>query len=178
MQYTTRLGSAPTRAHVNYECPCGCTGGVIYNSEKPLSKAGACCCGRKLWVGRDAETRLKPSLDEGVNYDWDVGTVTLPWGEVAEAAMAWPKDSVSPRGQDHHAGHDHDQERVDEMQTSEHRVKDPVCGMMIDPAIAAATSSLQGTTFYFCAVGCKTRFDANPKQYVQARGLLDRLRGR
>ena len=34
---------------------------------------------------------------------------------------------------------------------------DPVCGMDVDPATAAATSEYQGKTYYFCAVGCKNR---------------------
>jgi Cu+-exporting ATPase len=28
--------------------------------------------------------------------------------------------------------------------------RDPVCGMNVDPATAAATSELGGTTYYFC----------------------------
>jgi YHS domain-containing protein len=44
--------------------------------------------------------------------------------------------------------------------------KDPVCGMMIDEKTAAGKSEYQGTTYYFCAPICKTRFDQNPKQYA------------
>ena len=36
---------------------------------------------------------------------------------------------------------------------------DPVCKMTVDPAKAAAQSSYQGETYYFCAVGCKQKFD-------------------
>ena len=46
------------------------------------------------------------------------------------------------------------------------KVVDPVCGMMFDPDTAAATSSYEGSSYYFCAVNCKTKFDANPKHYV------------
>ena len=35
-----------------------------------------------------------------------------------------------------------------------------------DPAKAAATSEYKGKTYYFCAKVCKTKFDANPAQYV------------
>jgi Cu+-exporting ATPase len=45
-------------------------------------------------------------------------------------------------------------------------VKDVVCGMQIESAAAAATSDYNGTTYYFCAVGCKTTFDANPEKYL------------
>jgi Cu+-exporting ATPase len=45
--------------------------------------------------------------------------------------------------------------------------KDVVCGMLVDPAKAAATSEYNGKTYYFCAKACKIRFDANPAQYVK-----------
>ena len=43
---------------------------------------------------------------------------------------------------------------------------DPVCGMQVDPGKAAGSSDHHGQTFYFCSKGCKTKFDANPGQYV------------
>ena len=45
---------------------------------------------------------------------------------------------------------------------------DPVCGMDVDPATAAATSEYQGKTYYFCAMGCKNRFDKDPQSYIDA----------
>lgn len=45
--------------------------------------------------------------------------------------------------------------------------KDVVCGMQVDPAKAAATSEYNGKTYYFCARVCKTKFDANPAQYLK-----------
>jgi YHS domain-containing protein len=44
--------------------------------------------------------------------------------------------------------------------------KDPVCQMDVEPKHAAAQSQYQGQTYYFCAVGCKTRFDADPRKYL------------
>lgn len=49
-------------------------------------------------------------------------------------------------------------------------VKDPVCGMEIDSAAAAATSDYEGTTYHFCAVGCKEKFDAEPAKFLGAAG--------
>ena len=46
-------------------------------------------------------------------------------------------------------------------------MKDPVCGMQVDPAKAAGTSQDQGERHYFCSTACKTKFDANPGQYVK-----------
>ena len=46
--------------------------------------------------------------------------------------------------------------------------RDPVCGMTVDPAKAAARSEHEGKTYWFCAVGCQKRFEANPAQYVKS----------
>ncbi|MBI4288821.1 MAG: YHS domain-containing protein [Chloroflexi bacterium] len=45
--------------------------------------------------------------------------------------------------------------------------KDPVCNMDVDEKKAAAKSDYQGKTYYFCAVGCKKAFDANPQKYLK-----------
>lgn len=44
--------------------------------------------------------------------------------------------------------------------------KDVVCGMEVDEKKAAATSVYKGKTYYFCALGCKKAFDANPEKYL------------
>jgi YHS domain-containing protein len=44
---------------------------------------------------------------------------------------------------------------------------DPVCKMEVEEKSAAATSEYQGTTYYFCAVGCKKAFDENPEKYLE-----------
>jgi Cu+-exporting ATPase len=45
--------------------------------------------------------------------------------------------------------------------------KDVVCGMQVDPTKAAGHSEYEGKTYYFCALGCKRKFDANPGQYLK-----------
>lgn len=50
------------------------------------------------------------------------------------------------------------------------QVKDPVCGMMIDDQNAAARSTYQGKTHYFCSEECKKTFDANPSKYAAGAG--------
>jgi YHS domain-containing protein len=46
------------------------------------------------------------------------------------------------------------------------KVKDPVCGMMIDAEAAAGQSTTSGRTYYFCSTQCRQRFDANPNEYA------------
>jgi Cu+-exporting ATPase len=43
---------------------------------------------------------------------------------------------------------------------------DPVCGMAVDPATAAARRDFGGQAYYFCSEGCARQFDADPAAYV------------
>lgn len=45
--------------------------------------------------------------------------------------------------------------------------KDPVCGMEVDKKSPVATSTYKGEIYYFCAKGCKEKFDKEPEKYVQ-----------
>ncbi len=44
--------------------------------------------------------------------------------------------------------------------------KEPVCGMDVDEATARHTADYKGTTYYFCAPGCKKAFEAEPDRYL------------
>lgn len=46
--------------------------------------------------------------------------------------------------------------------------RDPVCGMDVDPNVAAGKSEYKGQTYYFCSPGCKRSFDRDPEKYVSA----------
>jgi YHS domain-containing protein len=43
---------------------------------------------------------------------------------------------------------------------------DPVCGMTVEPSEAAAAWDHEGTTYYFCSVGCFERFKGDPLGYL------------
>lgn len=45
---------------------------------------------------------------------------------------------------------------------------DPVCKMEVNEKSAAATSEYKGTTYYFCAPGCKKAFDSDPEKYLKS----------
>ncbi len=45
-------------------------------------------------------------------------------------------------------------------------VKDPVCGMAVDPKNAAATAEHGGTTYYFCSASCHDKFEQTPAHYT------------
>ncbi len=46
-------------------------------------------------------------------------------------------------------------------------VRDPVCGMTVDPGHAAGSSPYQGKTYYFCSKGCAAKFQAAPEKYLR-----------
>src|SRR3989442_6581426 len=50
------------------------------------------------------------------------------------------------------------------------RVKDPVCGMMVDPQKDVAKVAHEGKTYYFCSAGCAKLFQAEPQRYLTASG--------
>jgi len=46
-------------------------------------------------------------------------------------------------------------------------VIDPVCGMTVDPASAAASQEHGGKRYYFCCEHCREKFRADPAKYLQ-----------
>jgi YHS domain-containing protein len=49
--------------------------------------------------------------------------------------------------------------------------QDPVCGMKVDPAKAAASIEYEGATFCFCSQGCAAKFRATPEKYAPAKSI-------
>jgi Cu+-exporting ATPase len=57
-------------------------------------------------------------------------------------------------------------------------VKDPVCGMMVEPATAKHRVEHGGETYYFCCGGCAEKFKGDPKKYLSpAAGLVTLMPG-
>lgn len=46
------------------------------------------------------------------------------------------------------------------------KATDPVCGMTVKKKEAVATAEHEGKTYYFCAEGCREKFEENPEEYV------------
>ena len=49
-------------------------------------------------------------------------------------------------------------------------LKDPVCGMTVNPAAAKHVWSYENNAYYFCASSCKEKFKSDPKRYLQRSG--------
>ncbi len=45
-------------------------------------------------------------------------------------------------------------------------VRDPVCGMKLDPAKAKFSTEYMGKKYYFCSADCQAEFKKNPGKYV------------
>ncbi len=108
-------------------------------------------------VGRGAGSQFDPRAVEAFEAEEVVlrEMVALKCGE-AELPAAWVGTAQ------------HNEEGV--------MATDPVCGMKIDEAKAAAKAKHQGKTYYFCSAGCHKAFTAEPEKYVQ-QARPDRLRG-
>ena len=46
---------------------------------------------------------------------------------------------------------------------------DPVCGMSVDPHTAKHRADYRGRAYFFCSTGCRTKFAADPRKYLDAR---------
>ena len=54
---------------------------------------------------------------------------------------------------------------------SSFELKDPVCGMNVDPKNAAGKSNYNEAAYYFCSTHCKTKFNSNPESYLSDKKL-------
>jgi len=55
---------------------------------------------------------------------------------------------------------------TDDLSMSATAVKDPVCGMNVNPATAKHRLEYTGKPYYFCCSGCAEKFKADPKKYL------------
>ena len=66
-----------------------------------------------------------------------------------------------------HAGHAHHDHADDGHHAA--TVRDPVCGMTVDPATSKHRFDHHDKTFHFCSAGCRTKFAADPESYLGER---------
>ncbi|MGA0597223.1 heavy metal translocating P-type ATPase [Enterovirga sp. CN4-39] len=85
-----------------------------------------------------------------------------------EGSISGGKPAPAPSGccgghddaHDHGAGHHH------EPAAQAGKVKDPVCGMWVDPHTAKYRAEHDGHPYYFCSAGCQAKFTADPERYL------------
>lgn len=54
-------------------------------------------------------------------------------------------------------------------------VRDPVCGMTVDPNTTKFSSNYDGQLYYFCNKVCKTKFDNDHSTYIRRKGFFARF---
>jgi Cu+-exporting ATPase len=86
------------------------------------------------------------------------GFEPIEFEDVLEAELESGAPSVEvSQGQDDHEHHVEDS-----------TVTDPVCGMTIDPATAAASVEHEGQMYYFCSDGYRDSFVVAPADYISS----------
>ncbi|WP_064707369.1 heavy metal translocating P-type ATPase [Rhizobium bangladeshense] len=61
-----------------------------------------------------------------------------------------------------HCGHDHEK-------AAEAMIRDSVCGMTVDPQAGKPSVEHMGRIYHFCSEGCRTKFEAQPQDYLTAK---------
>jgi len=69
----------------------------------------------------------------------------------------------APHAHGDHAGHHRHHNPV----TDAGKVKDPVCGMTVDPHTATHRVQYLGKPYFFCSSGCQSKFLAEPADYIE-----------
>ncbi len=73
---------------------------------------------------------------------------------------------MSPLTKPMHSRGNSDATMADHGAAAAHRVKDPVCGMMVDPSTTAHKAEHAGQGVFFCSSGCRIKFLAEPERYL------------
>ncbi|HEX7886067.1 MAG TPA: heavy metal translocating P-type ATPase [Phenylobacterium sp.] len=63
-------------------------------------------------------------------------------------------------------GHHHDRQPAHAAPIPADKVKDPVCGMVVDPAATPHKISFEGREYFFCSEGCAAKFQKEPNRYT------------
>ena len=70
----------------------------------------------------------------------------------------------APHGGHGHTHHDHAGDGASAVQDG--KVKDPVCGMWVDPATTPHRTNFNGREVFFCSAGCAAKFKKEPDRYT------------
>ncbi|MDK4706031.1 heavy metal translocating P-type ATPase [Rhizobium sp. CNPSo 4062] len=73
---------------------------------------------------------------------------------------------MAPHDEHDHSHHGHDHHNT---HTQDEVIRDPVCGMTVDPDAGKPSLEYHGRTFHFCSNGCRTKFEAAPENYLTAK---------
>ena len=75
-------------------------------------------------------------------------------------------DDGAPTHHHHHHGHERHGHEGPDSGAATAAVKDPVCGMDVDPAKTPHKSNHEGHEYFFCSAGCRAKFQKEPSRYT------------
>jgi P-type Cu+ transporter len=82
-----------------------------------------------------------------------------------ETVAGQSQSCAASHGPDQRPEHHADLSDGDASETREH-VRDPVCGMLVDPHATPHRLQHAGRPYYFCSAGCRAKFVADPTKYL------------
>src|SRR5579864_4778697 len=111
-----------------------------------------------VWVTRGMESSMTKAENEVA-----AGSSNPKACGCSTGAALHPQTAKAECCGDHdHSDHGHHHHQTDANAT----VLDPVCGMSVNPATSQHRFDYLGETFHFCSAGCRTKFAADPKTYL------------
>jgi len=177
-QGTTREGAAAAAAHhaPAQESGCGCGGHAhadhVHAAEPHASHDAGCCSGESASAAPAAAAHPQDSCCGGagkaaapVVHHHDSGCCGGQGHGKAAAVPAAATQGGSCCGGHGHA-HDH---------AAPAGVRDPVCGMTVDPATAKYRHTYNGQDYFFCAERCRSRFAAEPEKFLQPNPVQEEM---
>ena len=102
-----------------------------------------------------SEAEHEPAADAATNSDY---------GRASGEAVASSEATACCGGHAGQGSHTHD--RHGHAGAAAQTVRDPVCGMSVNPATSKHRFEHQAKTFHFCSAGCRTKFAADPAKYL------------
>lgn len=150
-----------------------CRGGT----DKPSGMAIDPVCDMQV----DPATAKHVSVREGETFYFCGASCKAKFEVAPNAYLAAPKvpgtamscSATKPAAavtHDHEHAHQHaEHEPAEHDQHVAHTVKDPVCGMTVDPHSTKHHADYAGQTYHFCSVGCREKFIAEPTHYLGER---------
>ncbi|WP_428977724.1 heavy metal translocating P-type ATPase [Rhodoligotrophos defluvii] len=116
----------------------------------------------------DTRTSKHRTVHEGKTYHFCSARCRERF-EAEPARYLAPTEPTEPAAQGHCHG-DHDKEKeLAGGGLHESAVKDPVCGMNVDPQTSKHRTTYDGRIYHFCSARCRERFEADPQAYIEGR---------
>ena len=85
----------------------------------------------------------------------------------SKSSASGSPDSGGAHRHDHsHGGHHPHDAAAGAANENQEAVRDPVCGMTVDPHKTPHRTNYAGRPYYFCSAGCLKKFSADPQKYL------------